>query len=1085
MPRSCPPFWRGTRSAAFLLALALPLVGVSALSASAQAAASSESDAESTASLSADYDAEAFAEAASTGQPVEVRERREESAEVFANPDGSLMRRQYSTPVWSKLEGTWHKADSTLVDRGDGTITPVSPIFGIAFSAGGTGPLATMTKGDKQLALSWPTPLPPPVLDGSTAVYPEVLPDVDLRVAAEVDGFSEQLVVKSAAAAANPAVKSIKLGISTQGVTVDDDASDNLMAKDADGNIVFSASHPKMWQTPPDQAANTSAARGTADGAAEAAPSAAVSADVTGSTLTLTPDPTALAEASHFPLIIDPPFTGGHVEKWAVVYSAFPTEDYPNGSGWHSDNPADEPRVGYNGSGATRSFFAMNTNGLEGAIVTDAAFAVVETHSWGCDPAAAGATELWSSGSITTTPTWNSSTSLLGAKLASDSFAHSNSTYCPGNLDHTFKSTALTNYVKQAAANNWGTLVLALKAVSDHEYDQDSFKRFKNNPALEVTYNYAPTVGALAAYEGSWNPAGDGNKEIDCGGLIGNSGVVLTSKVTDKDGGKVTTDFQVTNDATGAKVNFSPHSDTVSSGQTASATVSSKLLPSGKYHWFPNITDDEGTTASIIFNCGFTVDTQGPAAVTVATSDGTTDFTTVTTTARTALQLKLKDTSSDVAGFCYLMDRPLSVSGTRCSNGTWVAADSNHAATITVTPTGDPSSTLHVIAYDQAGNHSPYDGADGSPADTVTLQTAKSAFIYAPGKTPDNSLAASDLPGDLNGDGYADMVATDTDGKLRLYTGDGTGKVAAPKIVGTGGWNGALIAHHGDFANLTSPTKAPDGYEDFLVRLNDGNLYVYPGDGLGQPVPNTRSQLPQPADGPNWASATQIILPGNIDQNPGDDLLAIQCTNTTKPPCTQADLWLYSGNYVGGGGANQTQPFNATPTKLGTGGWAGYTNLAVGDLNGDGIDDIVGRNPSTGQLFRYPGHLTTDANGIHTYNLIDRAVYGDPGWDPANRPLLTSPGNVEGTVTTGTVDEDGTLVTFKQFQPTPGSEYGDFWATTPASTSAVSYVDATGASQTITCPTGCLLFYPGGPTWHRSPHLAGVGAWSTVIVDIF
>jgi hypothetical protein len=89
-------------------------------------------------------------------------------------------------------------------------------------------------------------------------------------------------------------------------------------------------------------------------------------------------------------------------------------------------------------------------------------------------------------------------------------------------------------------------------------------------------------------------------------------------------------------------------------------------------------------------------------------------------------------------------------------------------------------------------------------------------------------------------------------------------------------------------------------------------------------------------------------------------------------------------------------------------------------------------------------------------------------------------------VTSGTVDEDGTPVSYKQFQPTAGSEYGDFWATTPASSTAtVSYVDDAGASQSTTCPSGCLLFYPGGPTWHRTPHLVGTSGWSSVITGIF
>lgn len=227
---------RRRRSIAFLLALGLPLTAVTTLAVPTAAAAADSAPPKASAS-----EAEAFDVAAKTGQRVEILDRREETAEVFANPDGTTTRRQYSTPVWTRYEGVWKKADTTIVQRGDGTVGPASPAFGITFSGGGTGPLATMTKNAKSLSLSWPTALPLPVLNGNTALYKSVLPDIDLKVIAEVDGFAEHLIINTPQAAANPAVKSIRLGIATTGITLTDDAGDNLTAKDADGHVVFSA----------------------------------------------------------------------------------------------------------------------------------------------------------------------------------------------------------------------------------------------------------------------------------------------------------------------------------------------------------------------------------------------------------------------------------------------------------------------------------------------------------------------------------------------------------------------------------------------------------------------------------------------------------------------------------------------------------------------------------------------------------------------------------------------------------------------------------------------------------------------------
>lgn len=850
---------------------------------------------------------------------------------------------------------------------------------------------------------------------------------------------------------------------------------------DADGNAVFSALRPKMWEQPSLPGTAAKRAHNTAADTAGQPRSAPVGVEVSGDTLTLTPDPTLLATADQFPLVVDPPFSGGKRKKWAVVYSATPGADYPNGSGWNSDNPSDEPRVGFNGTGRTRSFFAMDTKGLTGADILKATFAVVETHSWGCDASAAGPTELWSTGGIDTTPTWNSQPS-WSQKLDSASYAHGNPTYCPGNLGHDYHSAALTDYVQKAADSGWSTLAFGLRAESSHEGDHDSYKRFTNNPALEITYNIKPTVAEYHAYEGTWSPGGDGNKQVPCKGLVGNSGIALTAKLIDKDGGKVTGEFSVVNSA-GKTV--ASATDTVATGQTASVTVAAGKIPNGSYTWTVRAKDDESTTSSATAPCGFTVDRIGPAdAVVVTNTDGTAaDEATDVYTARKALPLQLSNTADDLAGFCWNTDQYISVSSTRCSNGNWVDVGADHhSARITITPSGTPNSTLHVLAFDKAGNHSPYDRA----SDAVILSTTPSDFVYAPAKNPGTGLAHTDLPGDLTGDGHTDMVAIDATSKLRLYAGDGTGRVSPADIVGTGGWSNALIAHRGDLRGFTGQGAAPDGYEDFVVRLSDNKLYVYGGDGLGRPAYDTRTELVHPNvdTAPDWRRIRQIVTPGDIDRNntpgheAGNDLITVECTTDA---CTDAQLYLYTGNTIGGGGQDQTEPFDLNNrTVIGTRGWKDYTNLALGDQNGDGVQDLVARNPSTGELFLYPGRITDG-----TYSLGTRVLYGTSGWD--RRPHLASPGNVQGTVTTGTYSDPdaGTDITYRQFQPTAGETYGDVWATTPADANyTVSYTDDSGAEQTTKCPTGCLLFYPGTPTTLRKPKLVGTSSWDTTITDI-
>lgn len=172
-----------------------------------------------------------------TGKPVEVADKRDEFTQVLANPDGSYTWRQYVRPAFAKAEGAWRTADATLKSRSDGRISPAAPTFGLSFSGGGTpaegGPLATMEKDGKSLSLSWPDPLPAPRLTGSTALYPEVLPGVDLKIAAEVDGFAQHLVVKTREAAAHPRLASLAFGLDGKGLDLKADAQGRLGAEPA------------------------------------------------------------------------------------------------------------------------------------------------------------------------------------------------------------------------------------------------------------------------------------------------------------------------------------------------------------------------------------------------------------------------------------------------------------------------------------------------------------------------------------------------------------------------------------------------------------------------------------------------------------------------------------------------------------------------------------------------------------------------------------------------------------------------------------------------------------------------------------
>ncbi|MBD0707847.1 MULTISPECIES: VCBS repeat-containing protein [unclassified Streptomyces] len=1101
-------FRRGSKAlaAAIAMTVALPVSGavaLPALPAAPSAPPAVKAGTEASATPSALLEEAAFDEAARTGKVIEILDRRLEDTEFFASPDGSITRRSYGTAKWTRYDGMWRRTDATLVRHSDGSVGPAASTYEILFSGGGDQPMATMVKGGRKLAFTWPTALPAPVLDGDTATYPSVLPGVDLQLVADVSGFAQHLVIRTPEAAANPALRSIELGMVTEGVTLSEGADKRLLAKDENGEIVFSAPGPKMWEQPT-VTADGQGAGGAAKGAARsaAAPaaqpdSAPVSVSIGEGTLTLAPDAGLLASADQFPLVIDPVFSGGSREKWAVVYSATPDAAYPNGSGWNSSNPADEPRVGYNDTGDTASFFAMNTDGLAGATINSATFAVIQTHSYVCSDSTVGPTELWSAGGIGTTPTWR--TQSWGSKLASGNFSGGNATFCPGNVGHDFTGEAVRAFVQQAADGGWGTTTFGLRAPAGYSGNHNAYKRFKNNPVLEVNYNYKPVVTSKAAFEGYYVESGDGNVPVACNGRIGNSGISLTAKIQDKDGGKVTGYFSVKN-SSGTAVSFSPNSDSITSSGEVSVLVPASKLSNGSYTWTVYATDNENTSSAVTAPCAFTVDRIGPnQPVTVLDADGTkAGEATDKYTARVPQVFQFTNPVSDVAGYCWAMDHPLSTASTPlCPNGTWVDAgtDAKHTAKVTITPFAHPVSTINVVAYDKFGNRSVLAGGD----DQVPLTTAKPSYVYETDTNPRDNTYAYDRPGDLNGDGFSDFVATDPDGKLWFYGGNGSlGTPAARQLVGTGGWTGALIAHRGDLKGMSYRDAAPDGYEDFLVRLPDNKLYLYPGNGVGSPWVYTRKELAHPSAGSDWSGLRQMVLPGNIDGKLGNDLITVECIYDGAKNCVNARLLLYSGLAIGGGGQDQTKPFDwANPVVLGTGGWRDLTNLAVGDVTGDSYADLVARDPSDGKLYLYPG-CVDDATSCpgSSYKFLPRSVYGTGGWH--RRPYLTSPGNTQGTVKNAVIvrepspdlpegpDNPRITYNYKQFVPTVGQEAGDFWATTSAdATTPVDYVDSSGTWTSRTCPTGCLLIYPGTATSHGAPRLVGTAGWDTTITGIY
>ncbi|MFF9244875.1 hypothetical protein ACF1AY_39250 [Streptomyces sp. NPDC014776] len=193
----------------------------------------------------------ASAQAKAAGAPVEVSADRTEYTTTMANPDGTFTLTQATVPQRAKgTDGTWHPVDATLERRGDGSIGPKSAVVDLRFAGGGDGDgLIRLGGRNGSLTFDWPTALPAPVLSGDTATYPEAFNGVDLRLTATPEGYREVLVVKSAEAAANPALTQIRLDVHADGLRLAPGVGGGMNALDGNGNTVFKGPAGLMWDS--------------------------------------------------------------------------------------------------------------------------------------------------------------------------------------------------------------------------------------------------------------------------------------------------------------------------------------------------------------------------------------------------------------------------------------------------------------------------------------------------------------------------------------------------------------------------------------------------------------------------------------------------------------------------------------------------------------------------------------------------------------------------------------------------------------------------------------------------------------------
>lgn len=192
---------------------------------------------------------------------------------------------------------------------------------------------------------------------------------------------------------------------------------------------------------------------------------------------------------------------------------------------------------------------------------------------------------------------------------------------------------------------------------------------------------------------------------------------------------------------------------------------------------------------------------------------------------------------------------------------------------------------------------------------------------------------------DQNLDGKSDGIWDVTAGELHYTPWDSKSNV----LVG-GGWN---IYNR----VLSTGNLGGASYEDLLARDSSGVLWLYLGYGNGKLT--SRYKV-----GGGWNAYTDLAGKGDLTGDGKDDIVAKDSSGV---------LWLYKGT------GDSKAPF-AARTRIGSG-WNTYNALiSVGDINYDGITDLLARDKN-GALWLYKG------TGKASAPYASRVKIGNAGWN--------------------------------------------------------------------------------------------------------
>ncbi|MFM7030168.1 MAG: RHS repeat-associated core domain-containing protein, partial [Micrococcales bacterium] len=527
---------------------------------------------------------------------------------VWAEPDGSFTADVSSAPVRvqdSSSATGWRDLDLSLVASIDGRFRPVSGLWPVSFNGGGTasevassGLVSITTDSGSVIELGWDGALPVPVVSGSTVLYQDVRPGVDLKLVLTVTGFEEFFIIKQRPV---NGLASLGLPVTVPNLVTAVNPDGSVSLSDA-GTDVASVDTAYMWDATKNALTGEPANYLKVATSVDQAPGSDTDTVLLDANNQFLNDPNTV-----YPVVVDPAITLAPSSD-TYVRSGSPTTVF------QSLNPG-TLQVGTQNSGGSvaRSFLTFPTAGWSGTAIKSATLNLWQSSATTCTPSTL---YVYPSDPSTDATTWNTQPAISNTAVYSTITASAgHDSTCPAawlNID-------VTNVVSyQASMALSGAAGFELKA---SETLNTSWKTFNsvdaasNKPSLTINFDHLPGQAANPSLTpGGFQSGVDYSSDLQ---------PTLVSNATDVDGDTVQVTFNVmTSDfLPQSYLVASCSSPVVASGALASCKLPSKLSEGSTYFVRAMASNSAGSGSWSAFT-KFTVTNAPPQTPTITCSYG-------------------------------------------------------------------------------------------------------------------------------------------------------------------------------------------------------------------------------------------------------------------------------------------------------------------------------------------------------------------------------------------------------------------------------------------------------------------------------